>query len=70
MKKLELNIIESSVLVQEFGQDIITLTVDLPSTHPKLGYPTYLEIKTQNGYGVDYCRNILKIEPKIINLRN
>jgi len=61
--------VESVTVMLTEGQDIITLTLKLPTTHPELGYPPYADIKTRYDFGIEWCKKNLGIEPKIINTR-
>jgi len=62
--------VKSCTVLLTTGQDIIDMKLDAPTPYPNMGYDAHLEIKTQYDYGEIYCRNVLKIEPRIINVRH
>jgi hypothetical protein len=58
--------IKSATVAISSGTDHISLMVDLPTTFPELKYPTFIKIDARHGYGEQYCKEILGIEPKVI----
>lgn len=64
MKEITLKIKKVMVLSGIGGTDKISLTLDVPeSAFPEMGYETYAEISTRHGYGEEYCRRVLGLEP-------
>ena len=59
--------ITSAMVVVGCGTDLISLGVDLPTAFPEMKYPTYISISARHGYGEQYCKEILGIEPKVVN---
>lgn len=69
-KQMQLNQkIKKAVLLLTNGTDVIRLTLDAPSSFPIMVYGTTMTMECQQGYGETYCKEVLGLEPEIINLR-
>lgn len=66
---LNLPIKEVIVLTNTRGEDQIHITLDLPTTHPACGYEPCAKICVCAGYGIEWCRTNLGIEPEEIKCR-
>jgi len=51
------------------GTDIISITLDEDSSFPNMNYDTTMKIECQQGYGEEYCKNIIGLKPEIIDVR-
>jgi hypothetical protein len=56
-------------LLRTHGTDLINITLDEKSAFPIMNYDTVMKIECQQGFGEEYCKNILKVTPKIIDVR-
>lgn len=45
------------------GTDKVSLTLDGPSPFPTMGYEGHADIEVRAGYGVEWCRTALGVEP-------
>jgi len=68
MQTLLLKINRCSVLCTEDGTDIIFLYPDIESPFPEMKYPAAIEMQARKGYGVEYCKKVLGLEPEVINV--
>ena len=66
--KLEVNVKEVTVLLTH-GTDLIRIVLDEKSSFPIMQYDTIIKIECQQGYGVEYCKYVLGLTPKIIDVR-
>lgn len=57
------------VLLTE-GTDLIRMVLDEgDSAFPNTEYDTSIKIECQRDYGEEYCKNVLGLTPKIVNVR-
>ena len=56
----------SVVIVTGHGADKLSIKVEAPTSFPKLGYETFLNTDAQKGYGVQWCREVLGVEPRVV----
>lgn len=68
MTTLKLKIEKCSVMCTENGTDIISIYPDIDAPFPGLPSPAVFEMRVKRGYGVEYCKKVLGLEPKVINL--
>ena len=68
MTPLALKVKKAVILIGR-GPDRISLTLDLPSTYPIMGYEAEAVIETQAGVGIEWCRKNLGLEPEVIDAR-
>lgn len=61
--------VKKAIILIGLGTDRISLTLDLPSTFPAMGYEADAVIETQGGVGIEWCRANLGIEPEVIDAR-
>ena len=50
------------------GTDLIQITLDEKSSFPMMGYETVMKVECQKGFGLEYCKDVLGIEPEILDL--
>lgn len=68
--QMQLNLkIKKAILLLTDGTDVIRLTLDAPSSFPKMNYDSVMTMECQQGYGETYCKEVLGLAPEIINLR-
>ena len=65
--KFKPDIIKVQVLMGLQGPDEIHLTLGTSSTFPSCQYEAVSVIKTEKGYGVSYCHNVLDLDPEVIH---
>lgn len=51
------------------GEDLIYLELDMPTPFPELKDSGIAKITARKGYGVEWCRSNLHIEPEIISIK-
>ena len=69
-KQMQLNLkIKKAILLLTSGTDVIKLTIDAPSSFPKMNYDSVMTLECSQEYGETYCKEVLGLEPEIINLR-
>ena len=66
--KLEVNVKEVTVLLTH-GTDLIRIVLDEKSSFPIMQYDTVIKIECQQGFGEEYCKNVLGLIPEIKNVR-
>lgn len=66
MFKNELKVKEVIVITKNNGMDLILIKLDDQMAFPALKDYTYLEIKTQKGKGIEWCRERIGIRPKLV----
>lgn len=67
---MELKIkIKKVQLLKNNGTDLIHITIDGASAFPVMKYDTVMKIECQQGYGEEYCRTELGLEPEILDVR-
>jgi hypothetical protein len=59
-----------SVLRRNIGTDLIYIRLSDKRAFPDCAFETVVQIDCQKGKGVDYCRDVLKVEPEIIDGSN
>lgn len=62
--------INSVYLLLDDSTDLIRIKLDEESSFPSMKYDTVLKIECEYDYGEKHCKNVLKIKPTIINIRN
>jgi len=65
--ELNLKIKKVDLLITK-GTDIISIVLDEESSFPIMKYDTVMKIECQKGYGEEYCKKVLGIIPKIIDV--
>lgn len=67
-----IRILEARVLLTN-GTDLVTLRTELPCPFTKEGLPSQppLDLRFDATYdtGIEYCRNVLGLDPKVVNTR-
>lgn len=66
--QIMLRVIKATVLLTN-GTDKICLTLNTPTPFPEMGYPATATIDTRCGYGEEWCKTVLGIEPEVINTK-
>ena len=61
--------LKSVSVILTSGTDIVRMYLDEPSSFPIMEYDTAIKIECQKDYGIEYCRNVLGLEPEIIDVR-
>jgi hypothetical protein len=64
--KINLNVKKVTVMTGLHGPDQVDLLLDMPPAFPECGYDGVASIKTRQGYGIQWCRENLGIEPEVI----
>jgi len=57
MTRMTFEVAKAKAILSD-GQDLIQLYVDTPTTHPEMEYETILEIKTRQGYSLEWCEKV------------
>jgi len=65
--KIELSVKNVQVLVNLPGTDEVHINLSGPSPFPAMGYDGVATIKTQKGEGVRWCREVLGVEPSVVD---
>lgn len=65
MKEITLKVKKVTVVVRS-GPDHISIELDAPTPFPTVGYEPSAVIETAHGYGAQWCREVLGIEPEVI----
>jgi hypothetical protein len=55
-----------TVLVGLPGTDEVDIVLAMPSPFPECGYEGHASIKVRKGYGIQWCRENLHVEPEVI----
>lgn len=50
------------------GEDLVSLKLDLPTTRPALEDPAVAAISVAQGYGVQWVREALGVEPEVVDV--
>ncbi len=58
------------VLVRLPGTDEVLITLDGPTPYPAMGYDGDAKIHVQAGYGIKWCREVLGVEPEVIDCKD
>ena len=61
--------IKKVTVLLTYGTDQITLTLDGPTPFPEMKYELQARIEARQGYGAQWVRENLGVEPKIIETR-
>ena len=61
--------VKSVKLLLTEGMDIINIILDEESSFPYMNFDTVAKIECQKDYGETYCKNVLGLNPVIINIR-
>lgn len=64
--EITITISKATVIQNKHTTDTVILHSDLPTAYPELKYPTSLRLEARQGYGVTWCRKVLKIEPEVV----
>jgi hypothetical protein len=67
MKELTLKV-KRAVVVVNIGVDRISLELDLPTPFPEMKYEASALIEARHGYGEQWCREVLGMEPEVIDI--
>ena len=67
--KITLNVKQVEVIIQNSGTDRVSIELEGETPFPELGYPGYANVEVRHGYGVEWCRKALGVEPKVIDAR-
>jgi acyl carrier protein len=67
-KEFTLKIRKVQVILSS-GTDKIYILFDAPTSFPELGYEPAWTIEVRHDYGVTWCREVLNVEPQVINTR-
>jgi len=64
MIDLKLDVHKVTVLQRSESTDIVVLNIADPEfkAWPNMQYSTHAKIECQQGRGIDFCRNVLKLE--------
>lgn len=54
-------------IVSGSGEDTILFDIESKTAHPECGYVPNGKIYARKGYGVQWCRENLGVEPRVIN---
>lgn len=65
--KITLNAKTVAVLVNLPGTDEIHITLDEPTPFPAMGYDGSAKIHVAKGFGIEWCKAILGVEPEVID---
>jgi hypothetical protein len=63
---IQLEVKKVVVLSGVSGSDEIHLTLDGPTPYPVIGDEGVATIITARGYGLQWCREVLKVEPEVL----
>ena len=58
--------IKKVTLLITSSTDRIMITLDEETAFPEMKYPPHLVMEARHGYGLEYCRRVLKLEPEVI----
>lgn len=67
MNTIQIEVIKAVVLIGRPGPDTITLTLDAPTPFPEMGYDAQMRIEARKGYGIQWCKEVLQLEPEVID---
>ena len=67
--RVTLDIKRVTVLITNSGPDKIGLELNAPTPFPEMNYGASADIHARHGYGVEWCRKALGVEPEIIDAR-
>ena len=62
-----LKFVKVTVLLTD-GEDLVSLKLDLPTATPALGGPVKAAINVAQGYGVQWVREALGVEPEVVDV--
>ena len=48
--------------------DTLYLEIEAPTTFPEIGGPPQVQIQAREGYGAEWCRQVLKLDPEVIDV--
>ena len=68
MQNLLLKINRCSVQCSDEGPDTIFLYPEIESPYQDKKFLALFEMRVRNGYGVEYCKKVLGLEPEVINM--
>lgn len=63
---INLKVLKAIVLTGR-GTDRISIELDAPQSFPGTTYPSYINVEALSGYGAEWCRTVLGLEPEVIN---
>ena len=55
-----------AVVIQSGGTDKITLHLDAPTPFPEMDYEAIAHVEARQGYGPEWCRTVLGVDPEVI----
>jgi hypothetical protein len=58
--------VRKALLIESMGADQLDLYLESPSPFPNLGDAGTATIRTAKGYGAQWCRENLGVEPEVI----
>jgi hypothetical protein len=61
--------VKSATVITGIGTDKVSLRLEHSSPFPAMQYEAFATIETASGYGAEWVRYELGIEPKIINTK-
>ena len=67
--KIALDVKKITVLINRIGTDEVDLTLNAPSPFPSMGYEGHATIQVAKGHGAEWCRNVIGVEPEIIDAK-
>ena len=62
---IEIKVRKVSVLIKS-GTDSVSIFPEWETPFPDMGYPPVLTMEVKKGYGIEYCRRVIGIEPEVI----
>lgn len=70
--KIELDVKKVTVLINVPGTDEVDITLNGPSPFPgrDMDYDAHATVNVRKGYGVEWCKKVLGVEPGVIDARN
>lgn len=64
---LILKVSKARLILDRGATDKLYLTIDAETSFPEMKYLPCLTMETRQGYGLEYCRRVFKIEPEVIS---
>lgn len=55
------------VMINLPGTDEVHITLDGPTPFPACGYDGFAKIHVASGYGIEWCRTVLRVEPEVLD---
>lgn len=59
--------VKRATVITSDGTDKVQLSLEAPSPFPEMRYAPYAVVEARQGYGVEWCKTVLGINPDVIH---